>query len=319
MKYDLSARTGINQPCGFWIKFHSHFHLRCWRPFTIPSSSAWFENLVLIAEQVWSWNAPAFSWQQCKQTKKRLTDVVVKPMTCFSDRELHRSFLFLHFFVPFVKLKNKGEMLVVSFWAESPWVARNRCWNNKMQPLSRKKNTVTRFCFLPFLPRGPISANISLPGATGFALFVLCIEKVRINTQIHVAASSQEVSTSFRHKWSGQQKNQNILHQTSNSRAGEGIPLQQVPDSPEADRDRTRTEPHRETDKNLVPKPVSKSQHNVGCLHNALSFKIIAGEIPWRKECGESHADHIFSFFVQNFPKHSCTQEKYDCFVGRNQ
>ncbi|KAG8226552.1 hypothetical protein J437_LFUL000635 [Ladona fulva] len=44
-----------------------------------------------------------------------------------------------------------------------------------------------------------------------------------------------------------------IVHAVPDAGAGEGVPLQPVPDSEAADRDRTRPLPHGETDKDLVP------------------------------------------------------------------
>ncbi|KAG6453337.1 hypothetical protein O3G_MSEX008128 [Manduca sexta] len=45
------------------------------------------------------------------------------------------------------------------------------------------------------------------------------------------------------------------VHTLPDAGAGEGVPLQPVPDAEETDRDRARALPHRETDQDLVPEP----------------------------------------------------------------
>lgn len=45
------------------------------------------------------------------------------------------------------------------------------------------------------------------------------------------------------------------VHAVPDARAGEGVPLQPVPDAKTEDRDRARALPHREADQDLVPEP----------------------------------------------------------------
>ena len=55
------------------------------------------------------------------------------------------------------------------------------------------------------------------------------------------------------------------VHTTPNTRAGEGVPLQPLPDPAEKDRDRARAVPVRETNQNLVPEPPNENEENQTC------------------------------------------------------
>lgn len=50
------------------------------------------------------------------------------------------------------------------------------------------------------------------------------------------------------------------LHALPDAGAGEGVPLQSLPDAPAQDRDRARALPHRTTDQDLVPEPAHEAK-----------------------------------------------------------
>ena len=54
------------------------------------------------------------------------------------------------------------------------------------------------------------------------------------------------------------------VHTTPNTRAGEGVPLQPLPDPAEKDRDRARAVPDGAADQDLVPEPADEVEEGRG-------------------------------------------------------
>lgn len=53
------------------------------------------------------------------------------------------------------------------------------------------------------------------------------------------------------------------VHQIPDSGIGKGVPLQSLPDETKANRNRSRTLPHGETDQDLVPEQTHEAQEGI--------------------------------------------------------
>lgn len=78
---------------------------------------------------------------------------------------------------------------------------------------------------------------------------------------------------------------ENIVHPVPDARAGEGVPLQPVPDAEEKDRDRARALSHRAPDQDLVPEPpheVEEGAQDGIDEHRAVPYESVRPPLPVR-------------------------------------
>ncbi|CAH1405285.1 unnamed protein product [Nezara viridula] len=89
---------------------------------------------------------------------------------------------------------------------------------------------------------------------------------------------------------------EDLLHTVPNTGAGEGVPLQQVPDEAAEDRDRPRALPDGEADQDLVPEPEDEVEEGA---QDGLDERhpLPLPHVPALRESLPVHApDHLTSF-----------------------